>query len=410
MQKPHEPATAAPAPAALPPPGTRPPGAQTTTRQIVQTWFVASALWLLYCLSYADELLTFPDSKWGPITWSQAMLYGIIGIVLCWVPLTILLVETARHVRITRRTLFSGMVKLALAIVVVLFLRAVYIYLISPPLYELLPLFPAEPEQSFREMIATSARYNLIRVLVILAVCYSWVHLQNTQAARLRIAELESGLTRARLDALAAQLNPHFLFNALNSIAELIHLDPQAADRMLIALSALLRRSLSSPGHEVTVQEEAALVAQYFSIEKIRLGERLDVHWEIDPSCTQALVPALILQPLAENAIVHGIARRRTPGRIDIAIRCADERLVMEVSDDGRASEAAPRRGGHGIGLANTQARLRCLYGNDWSLTLHTGADARSVVRVDLPLRFLHAVNDPDHRSPAQAPAGRQEP
>ena len=371
-----------------PPPRT---GMRHVTPKNLQTVTATFVLWTLYGLLYSHDLVDPPPGA-APQSWLHALRYTFISVLVCWIPLTLLLVATARRVALSRRTLVSGAAQLAAAIVVVLTLHAAYITAIAPLLEAWQPGTPSPgPHPPFSTVLANSFRYSLVRVLMILAICYAWVHMQDTHANRLRIAELETGLSRARLDALSAQLNPHFLFNALNSIAELIHVDQEAADRMLVALSMLLRRSLSGPGHEVSVQEEAAIVAQYLSIEKIRLGERLQVRWAIDPGCLRALVPALMLQPLAENAIVHGIARRRTPGVVQIAMHRTATMLVIEVSDDGRTSDAPPRETGSGIGLANTQARLRCLYGDDWSLTLHTDDDTRSIVRVELPLRFAAA-------------------
>lgn len=353
-----------------------------------QTVIATVVLWTLYGLLYTHDLVDPPPGA-ASQNWPQALRYTIVSVLACWIPLTLLLVAAARRIVPTRRNPAKSAVQLAAVVVVVLTLHAAYFTAIAPVLEAWQPGTPEPGSQvPFATVLANSFRYSLVRVLMILAVCYAWVHMQDTHANRLRIAELETGLSRARLDALSAQLNPHFLFNALNSIAELIHVDQEAADRMLVALSVLLRRSLSSPGHEVSVQEETAIVAQYLSIEQIRLGERLQVRWAIDPGCLRALVPALMLQPLAENAIVHGIARRRTPGVVQIAMRHTATTLVIEVSDDGRTTDAPARETGSGIGLANTQARLRCLYGNEWSLTLHTDDDSRSIVRVELPLRF----------------------
>jgi signal transduction histidine kinase len=353
------------------------------------TILVTTALWLIYGLIYAEQLVNLEASAEAPTPWSEALMISLFGMVACWVPLTLGIIWAVRRIPLERGRIAAAMVKLLAVVVAVFTLRAVFVAGLNPLLgwwyYEQPP---------FWDTLTHSASVNFMKSWLLIGAAYALVHWQNTQANRVRIAELESSLARARLDALSAQLNPHFLFNALNSIAELIHVDPEAADRMLVALSALLRFSLVSPEHEVRVDEEAALAAQYLAIEKIRLGDRLDVRWSVDPECGEALVPALILQPLAENAIVHGIARRRVPGTVHIAIRRNDTTLVIEVRDDGRSSDAPPRENGTGIGLNNTQARLRCLYGDNWALTLHTGVGEQSVVRVELPLRFVPAAND----------------
>jgi hypothetical protein len=352
------------------------------TRRLLQTLAAATLLWLVWGFIYAEELAEIGLFA----SWPRALAFTAVAVLGCWIPLTLVIIEAARRITLSRRTLAVDGAKLALAVAGVLLLHASY-YAAAGPFID--TTFPelAEPSPGFVTQLGHSIRFSLLRVIVLFAAGYAWVRLQRAHEHRLHVAELEAGLAHARLDTLSAQLNPHFLFNALNSIAELIHADRDAADRMLVALSALLRRSLASPGHEVCVRDEVALVAQYLAIERIRLGARLDVRWSVDPSCLTALMPTLMLQPLAENAIVHGIARRRTPGTIDIAIRRTGTRLVVEMRNDARTSDAPPRETGAGIGLANTQARLRCLYGDDWTMSL-TGGDEGTVVRVELPLRF----------------------
>ena len=166
----------------------------------------------------------------------------------------------------------------------------------------------------------------------------------------------------ALLEALRAQLNPHFLFNALNSVAEMVHIDGELADRMLVALSALLRDALKQePQQERPLREEIAAIEHYLTIEKIRLGERLQVRWDVDPACLEAPVPVLILQPLVENAIVHAIARRKASGMLAIAASDAGDTLLLRV-ENSAAPDDGDRRG-NGIGLRSVADRLHLLYG-----------------------------------------------
>jgi len=273
---------------------------------------VVTLVWFAYALVNAAQVHGLETANDPNVTYAMCLELLLPGALLYWTPLTLAFLALARRVPLTRETWLSSGLTLAAAVATAVLARAAFSWLTHPlvdgiyaPWHEPLPPPGMLLKQAFF--------YSHTKILLIVFVCYLFVHLEKTHQNRVRIAELETRLTRARLDALAAQLHPHFLFNALNSIAELIHHDADAADRMLVALGGLLRYSLASPEHEITVAEETALVAQYLAIEKIRLGERLDVIWSIDPACAQALVPALMLQPLAENAIVHGIARRRTP-------------------------------------------------------------------------------------------------
>ncbi|MFY0533145.1 sensor histidine kinase [Nannocystis pusilla] len=200
-------------------------------------------------------------------------------------------------------------------------------------------------------------------------------------------AQLSAQLAEAQLAALKAQLHPHFLFNALGSISELVHLDPDGADRMLVKLSALLRRALDvASTQEVTLAEELSFLQPYLEIEQVRFADRLTVCWDIEPQARAALVPHLALQPLLENAIVHGIAPRAGGGTVGVAAWVVGERLVLAVRDDGVGS-AGRVRAGVGVGLTNTRARLERLYGAAHRFTVSDVAGGGVEVMLELPLR-----------------------
>jgi sensor histidine kinase YesM len=187
------------------------------------------------------------------------------------------------------------------------------------------------------------------------------------------------------------QINPHFLFNTLNSIATLIYVNPRAADEMLGDLSGLLRHSLDSmEEQEISLAQELEFIEAYLRIEQKRFGERLRLEQNIPEALLKALVPALILQPLVENAIRHGIEPRRGPGLISIEATQEDQLLHLMVRDNGRGlpgagSESAAR---HRIGLANTRARLQALYGQDQSFSVGKAEPQGCQVDVHLPLHF----------------------
>lgn len=201
--------------------------------------------------------------------------------------------------------------------------------------------------------------------------------------------ELKARLTSAKLQALRMQINPHFLFNTLNSIAARVYVNPRAADEMLSDLSELLRRSLESmEEQEISLAQELEFIGGYISIEQRRFGERLRVEQNVPDELRRALVPALILQPLVENAIRHGIEPRRGPGLIAIEAKQEGKHLHLSVRDDGRGVPGADLNGSarRGIGLANIQARLQGLYGPAQSFSF--GKAKPQGCRVDIRLPF----------------------
>jgi two-component system, LytTR family, sensor kinase len=202
-------------------------------------------------------------------------------------------------------------------------------------------------------------------------------------AARLRASLLESQLARAQIAALRLQLHPHFLFNALHTLSELIHRDPRAADRMVTRLGDLLRAILDGDGVEaVPLRRELELLERYVDIERVRFHDRLTVDIDAAPDCLDACVPYLVLQPLVENAIRHGIAARPGAGRVELSARRDGDDLIVVVRDDG----AGLGGGGSptGIGLRNSRARLEALGGR---LTVADRESGGVEARVALPFR-----------------------
>ena len=215
-------------------------------------------------------------------------------------------------------------------------------------------------------------------------------HTERTAAAELaaRAAVLEGRLARAQLDALRLQLHPHFLFNTLNAVAALAGVDPTRAQRMLARLAELLRHTLDEDGAaEITVERELALLTPYLEIQRMRFEDRLRLREEIAPEARAALVPALLLQPLVENAVQHGVSRRPEGATIVLRIGRRGDRLALEVEDDGPGPE--PGEPTPGIGLANTRARLAQLYPGAHRLELRAAPGGGAVVVVEFPFRTM---------------------
>jgi hypothetical protein len=221
------------------------------------------------------------------------------------------------------------------------------------------------------------------------------------QEESVRAARLREDLATASLQALRAQLNPHFLFNALNSVVTLIGRDPAAARAMLVRLSELLRATLSAgDAQETTVAQEVALVARYLEIEEVRFADRLTVRWTLDPVTNDLLVPAFTLQPLVENALRHGLGRRQGPGVVEILARADGSMLELTVRDGGPGPVSpVPARGGAGIALSNLRARLERLHGAAATLQLIARPDGGTDAVVRVPARRALAE---DQRQPAE--------
>jgi signal transduction histidine kinase len=211
----------------------------------------------------------------------------------------------------------------------------------------------------------------------------SRAHERELEAARSR-----SQLAEARLEALTAQLQPHFLFNTLQGISTLIGRNPEAADRMLANLSDLLREVLRrADTREVEVAEEVRVLEPYIEIARARFGKRLAITVEVDAEAERALVPFFALQPLVENAVHHGVGSRAGAATIGVDVRRDGEWLRLTVTDDGPGIDEQPRER-RGIGLANTQARLRELYGDRQEMTLATVSREGGGSRVSIAIPY----------------------
>ncbi len=213
------------------------------------------------------------------------------------------------------------------------------------------------------------------------------VLLDYVRKDRQRVA-LEGQLALAELKALRMQLQPHFLFNTLHAIGVLIHSDPKAAHVMLTRLAELLRLSLDTASEpELPLEVELAFVEKYLAIQKARFGDRLTVRYALEPAAMRGLVPTLVMQPLVENALEHGVAPYARPGVIEIAASRTADALTIRVRDsgDGLPEGAAHAKGG--VGLANTRGRLRQLYGDRSRLTLSNAVGGGLEAILEMPWR-----------------------
>jgi two-component system LytT family sensor kinase len=227
----------------------------------------------------------------------------------------------------------------------------------------------------------TNLDWTLMTYAAIAGLSYALAYHRESQNGAVRTANLEARLAEARLKTLEAELHPHFLFNTLHAISTLIHVQPDAADRMISRLSDLLRITFARSGAaRIALQEELEFLQKYLEIEQTRFQDRLTVSYDIDPDTLDAEVPRMILQPIVENAIKHGIAPRSAPGTIRILATRDGDSLCLEVRDNGAGLSGTARASLHrGVGLSNTRDRLECLYGDSHALSFLEGGEGLTV-------------------------------
>ena len=241
-----------------------------------------------------------------------------------------------------------------------------------------------------RRTFWTSVDWEMVTYVALVGAEHAMRYYAIVREREIAAAQLETRLAEARLQALQRQLHPHFLFNTLHSISALMHRDLVSADRMLALLGDLLRSSLKLSAQEITLKEELELLSKYLEIEQIRFRDRLTVTYDIPGETLDARVPSLVLQPLVENAIDHGIGPSRGGGRLDVWARRRGSELWLEVRDDGvglRDDLLEPSPGANGIGLSNTRSRLECLYGTAQRIEFARPAARGLIVRVVIPWR-----------------------
>ncbi len=244
--------------------------------------------------------------------------------------------------------------------------------------------------------------------LTVIMVVGTELKIFNSVRIQIKLEEQERLLLQARMAALQNQINPHFLFNTLNSISSLVRFDPDTAREMILKLATILRRLLHSTDSFVPLREEVGFIDNYLDIEVVRFGrDKLKVVKDLDPASLEAMVPSMILQPLVENCIKHGLAPKVEGGSITLRSRVIKSRLVIEVEDDGVGIGAAQQieRGdadGAGIGMANVAERLKVLYGDAAKMIIDGREGGGTLIRLRLPiLPHAEELMTPTTLSPA---------
>lgn len=360
-------------------------------RNPLQQWLIILGLWTLLGVLYAGPIYFevraegMGHSVWKIFTW------GILTW-LVWAPLTPVLMWLARRFSLVGETW-----KRSLAVHIPAFLlssalhsaAATAITLIVKP-FDNMGDSPAGFWPRFFSRLKGSFVPDLMVYSVVVGSCYAIDYYRKYREREFLTAHLETQLAQAQLDALRMQLHPHFLFNTLNGIVGLVRDHKNdAAVNMLVGLSDLLRHTLEySESQEIELKEELKFIDLYLRIQKMRFSDRLQIHMDIDPASTRALVPNLLLQPIVENALRHGISRSEANGELFIQSRVQHGELRVMVSDNGRGLPANWQlKGSNGIGLANTVARLQQLYGDLHRLDIRNRDQGGVEVTVIMPLR-----------------------
>jgi two-component system LytT family sensor kinase len=233
-------------------------------------------------------------------------------------------------------------------------------------------------------------QFGLLSYSLILSWGYIHEYFTALRQREVAMTRLETELAQAQLRALKAQLQPHFLFNTLHAITVLIRHDRDAAGRMVMQLSDLLRTTLmDSDRQEATLDQELRFLRLYLEIEQTRFRDRLEVRWEVSPGLEDAAVPTLLFQPLVENALKHGVATRASGGRVVVGANRTDGMLTLRVADNGPGPQNGVTAAGSGIGISSARERLERLYGPNHRFTLKPNAEGGVSVTVGIPYRRL---------------------
>ena len=355
---------------------------QRLRKRSVQGLFIF-AFWTFLGLSFAGQFFIASSQLNRPVSWQQALSHSLADWYV-FALLSILPIFLGRRYGFGERSwwrhilLHAGASLLfSLAYVTVRTLAAMILAGLPPP---------NSFVGTFRPLLFKTWHFNMLIYWVILTAYHALDFYGKYEERHNRSLQLEKSLTEARLQALQMQLNPHFLYNTLHAISALMYRDVDAADRMISQLSDLLRYALASTSQqEVPLQQELAFLKNYLKIEQTRFGDRLQTRFEIEPGTEDLLVPTLILQPIVENSIRHGIERHPGPGSILVRATRTGDRLTLITRDSGPGANHLPFR--KGVGLTNTTERLEQLHPHDHTFTMEKSADSGLEVRLTLPCR-----------------------
>jgi sensor histidine kinase YesM len=362
-------------------------GGQRVWRGRLARWGIIFAVWTALAFFFTGQLYYTRLLSERPITWgaaaSQQFIYPYL-----WAAGTIFVLWLANRFPIEgARWAAHTLLHLLFATAFVFFISGTF-QLVYHFLFLHGPGKHYEPWTTLQWIIYNSSEnYGIYGLLILLNQVFRYY--RRFREGELRTSRLQTQLASAQLEALKMQLQPHFLFNTLHSISALLHRDPDAADRMIARLGDFLRLTLENSGaREVSLRKELEFLTCYLEIERVRFQDRLTTSLEVEPDALDTPVPNLILQPIVENALRHGVAQTRGPGRVEISAKREHGSLRIRVWDNGPGLKAITRPDDGlkiGLGLSNTRARLEQLYGASHRLELENAPQGGLLVTLEIP-------------------------
>ena len=358
----------------------------TTKRHALSKWALIFLCWTLLALLFSGPQM-IQAIRQNRVAEGWNVVLGELIFSYIWFALTPLAIKLSRAFRIEGGQRFKTLTIHFLASVVFLLVDILLYTIISTPFGWYSHLTPFS--NRYFLLILSFTPSDVMFYWGIIVIEHALDYYRKLQERELRASQLEAQLAQSQLQVLKMQLHPHFLFNTLNAISALIRESPDEADEMVSRLGDLLRMTLETAGlQEVPFKKELEFLKHYLDIEQTRFQDRLKVEMAIGPETLDGLVPSMILQPLVENSVRHGVAPRPEGGCIKIKAWRDNSMLRLEVEDDGPGlSGDAPLK--ERVGLSNTRARVRNLYGEAHGLRMRNAADGGLVVSLSIPFRTV---------------------
>ena len=365
-------------------------------------WITAAFIfgaWTLFAIAMAAQAHYIQQAVGHPITWSRAFRVEFVESYL-WAVLTPLILWAAKRFPVDQRGWYRmAPVHLMVCLGISTAQKLVYV-MVSPPES---PQWQVHDLKGLARLLLATLDYSVLIYGIVLLIYYAVNYYRRYQEGRIRTSQLEAQLTQAELQALRMQLHPHFLFNTLHSISTLVRDEPDAAEAMIARLSELLRLALETAGAQlIPLHQEVEFAERYLEIEQIRFQDRLEVRFDIDSETLDAEVPNLILQPLIENAVRHGLGQCPV-GRLEIRSRLSGPKLLLQVIDNGAGlgAQPLPTGGSTGVGLANTRARLATIYGKEHDFVVRDASNGGVEAEILIPFRpqGQAGIHDGNHKN-----------
>ena len=358
-----------------------------SSRGRVTRWLLIFGVWTLFGLFFAsqfalqNQLSENPISFWRILSWQLASGYAwfVVSPLIFWL--------SKKYAFDDGKWKASVPIHVVASIVVALGILCIDAYVL-PKLGYLARFNLTSFWETYKILFFVNFHFSIAIYWGALAIHQAILNYRKYRERELQTSQLEARLAQSRLQVLKMQLHPHFLFNTLNAISELVHRDPDIADRMLTDLSDLLRMSFENlEVQEIPLKQELEFLRKYLEIEQTRFHDRLEVKMDIAPDTLDASVPNMILQPLVENAIKHGISPKAEGGHINIGASRNNGHLHLSVSDDGVGMLQELDRSVEGVGLSNTRRRLKHLYGEGHKFLLRPEGEHGVSVVLDIPYK-----------------------